>query len=162
MSDKTTAKSTTEAAAPHNQAAHNYPPRGEPQLAAPPTPPSGSPPPQSAEAKPLGLTKPAILSYMTLTEDADFSVIQRALSTAHTEGLPEAEGSVSPETLFNFLASVLPDDTEMWTERLQKRVARYATWPADTFTIVGRRDKIRIRVENRVVVDVTPHENLPL
>lgn len=153
---KTTTKAISEAHAAHNQAAHSYPSQSKPHFPPPGTPPSSGPPPQASAAKPLGLTKRARLAYVTVTEDADFTEIRRAL------GSLQGEGSVSDETLFDFLAMVLPDDTAAWTERLQNRVARYATWPADTFTIVGRRDKIRIRVENRVVVDVTPHENQPL
>lgn len=153
---KTNTKSISQAPAANSQAAHRYPPQSEPQLPPPGTPPSSGPPPQATKEQPLGLTKPAILAYVTVTEDADFSEIRRAL------GALQGEGSVSDEALFDFLAMVLPDDTAMWTERLQNRVARYATWPTGTFTIVGRRDKVRIRVENRVVVDVTPHENQPL
>lgn len=159
---KTTTKSISKSPAAHNQPAHNYASQNEPQFASSGPPPSGEPPTRAAEAKPLGLTKPAILAYITLTETADFSVIQRALSTVRTGDSPEAEDSVSAETVFNFLSTLLPDDTATWTERLQNRVARYATWPADTFTIVGRREKIRIRVIDRVVTEITRHEDQPL
>lgn len=159
---KTTTKSISEAPAAPNQAAHSYPSQSEPQLVPPGIPPSSGPPLQPTEEKPLGLTKPAILAYVALTEGADFGVLRRALSAVQAGDSSETEDSVSEETVFDFLATVLPDDTTEWTEMLQKRVARYATCPADTFTIVGRREKIRIRVVGRVVVDVTHHKGQPL
>ena len=108
--------------------------------------------------RPLDWTKPAILAFLTLTEDADFAGIGKGLSQTRQGEAHHATDNaqtVPDDVLYQFLATVLPEETAAWEEMLQERVARYATWPTNNFTIVCRREKVRLRVENRVVVEVT-------